>query len=146
MRFRRVGLGLAITAVMLSWTPMQAQTSLKYQEPPKAIVDLVDTRPTPTVEVSPKDKGGRRWLLIEHTSGLPPISDLAQPELRLAGLRFNPKTTGPSRGRYVTALELKALPDGAEKKVSGLPANAKIDRKSTRLNSSHVKISYAVFC
>src|SRR5690606_41396994 len=25
-------------------------------------------------------------------------------------------------------------------------ANAAIDRKSTRLNSSHVKISYAVFC
>src|SRR5690606_42033660 len=25
-------------------------------------------------------------------------------------------------------------------------ATAKIDRKSTRLNSSHVKISYAVFC
>src|SRR5690606_41704193 len=25
-------------------------------------------------------------------------------------------------------------------------AGAKIDRKSTRLNSSHVKISYAVFC
>src|SRR5690606_41051254 len=27
----------------------------------------------------------------------------------------------------------------------GLPAHA-VDRKSTRLNSSHVKISYAVFC
>src|SRR5207302_5903355 len=27
-----------------------------------------------------------------------------------------------------------------------LVANAGIDRKSTRLNSSHVKISYAVFC
>src|SRR5437660_3088320 len=26
------------------------------------------------------------------------------------------------------------------------PANAGIDRKSTRLNSSHVAISYAVFC
>src|SRR5690606_41689340 len=27
-----------------------------------------------------------------------------------------------------------------------MPLLAKIDRKSTRLNSSHVKISYAVFC
>src|SRR5690606_40544438 len=27
-----------------------------------------------------------------------------------------------------------------------LPRNRPIDRKSTRLNSSHVKISYAVFC
>src|SRR5215475_15706177 len=29
---------------------------------------------------------------------------------------------------------------------SGLPLSSKVDRKSTRLNSSHVKISYAVFC
>src|SRR5690606_40024403 len=28
----------------------------------------------------------------------------------------------------------------------GLPAVVTVDRKSTRLNSSHVKISYAVFC
>src|SRR5690606_40337613 len=28
----------------------------------------------------------------------------------------------------------------------GLPAHLDEDRKSTRLNSSHVKISYAVFC
>src|ERR1035437_2704974 len=32
-------------------------------------------------------------------------------------------------------------------KVQGLvPADALIDRKSTRLNSSHANISYAVFC
>ncbi len=99
----------------------EAQTNLKYQEPPKAIVQLVDTRPTPSVEVSPKDKAGRQWLLIEHVSGLPSIADLAQPELRLAGLRFNPRTNGPSRGRYITSLALKMLPDGAEKTVAGLP-------------------------
>src|SRR5690606_39974808 len=28
----------------------------------------------------------------------------------------------------------------------GIPQNFHLDRKSTRLNSSHVKISYAVFC
>src|SRR5207249_10595436 len=27
-----------------------------------------------------------------------------------------------------------------------MPANVTVDRKSTRLNSSHVSISYAVFC
>src|SRR2546430_12565277 len=30
--------------------------------------------------------------------------------------------------------------------VTGGPAAAQIDRKSTRLNSSHSQISYAVFC
>jgi dipeptidyl aminopeptidase/acylaminoacyl peptidase len=104
----------------------QAQTDLKYQIPPKAIVDLVDIKPTPTVEVSPRDKAGKQWILIEAISGLPSIEDMAQPELRLAGLRFNPKTNGPSRGRYLTALTLKLLPDGPEKPVQGIAANAKI--------------------
>lgn len=100
---------------------VNAQASLKYQEPPKAIVELVDVRPTPRVEVSPTDQSGSRWLLIAAISGLPSIADLAQPELRLAGLRFNPKTNGPSRGRYMTALSLKALPDGVERPIAGLP-------------------------
>src|SRR5690606_41864391 len=30
--------------------------------------------------------------------------------------------------------------------VDGLPVEEAVDRKSTRLNSSHVKTSYAVFC
>src|SRR5690606_22772650 len=30
--------------------------------------------------------------------------------------------------------------------IPGMKVHAKIDRKSTHLNSSHVKISYAVFC
>jgi dipeptidyl aminopeptidase/acylaminoacyl peptidase len=116
--------------LILFCLPLSAQEEqkgpAKYQEPPKAIVELVDVRPTPYVEVSPGDRPGGQWLLIEAISGLPAISDLAQPELRLAGLRFNPRTNGPSRGRYVTALSLKALPDGVEKAVAGLPAQAKI--------------------
>jgi dipeptidyl aminopeptidase/acylaminoacyl peptidase len=103
-----------------------AQSSLKYQTPPQAMIDLVDARLTPYVDVAPREGPGGRLLLIEAISGLPSIADLAQPELRLAGLRFNPKTNGPSRGRYVTALTLKALPDGVEKPIAGVPAEAKI--------------------
>src|SRR3989442_3000742 len=35
---------------------------------------------------------------------------------------------------------------GARRRASGDPQEARADRKSTRLNSSHVRISYAVFC
>jgi dipeptidyl aminopeptidase/acylaminoacyl peptidase len=117
-------------AVLLSFLglcPAAAQTNLKYQVPPKAIVDLIDALPTPVVELSPAGKAGeKRWMLIEQPSGLPTIADLAQPELRLAGLRFNPKTNGPSRGRYMTSLKLQALSNGKEISVSGLPAQPKI--------------------
>jgi len=122
-----LGLGSAIALVSFwSCETGRAQTSLDYQKPPKAIVDLVDVLPPPYVEVSPADAAGTKVLLIGFISGFPTIEDLAQPELRMAGLRFNPKTSGPSRGRYLTGLDLKALPDGKETAVSGLPANAKI--------------------
>src|SRR5207253_10703017 len=44
---------------------------------------------------------------------------------------------------------LASVPDhlGGDRPITGMPAVAwKQDRKSTRLNSSHVAISYAVFC
>jgi dipeptidyl aminopeptidase/acylaminoacyl peptidase len=116
----------------------EAQNGLKYQVPPKEIIQLVDVLPTPNVEVSPADASGQRWLLIEAISGLPSIVDLSQPELRLAGLRFDPKTNGPSRGRYITALSLKALPAGAERPVAGLPAEAKIRSASWAPDARHI--------
>lgn len=118
---------LSLSFLLFSIASSPAQTPLTYQLPPKAIVDLVDAQPTPGVGLSPRSSAsGKRWLLIEHFAGLPTIADLAQPELRLAGLRFNPKTDGPSRGRYATSLEVQALPDGKPVAVSGFPANARL--------------------
>jgi dipeptidyl aminopeptidase/acylaminoacyl peptidase len=119
--------GLLAGLLVLSIPAARAQTNLQYQQPPKAIVDIVDALPTPGVELSPAGgAAGKRWMLIEHFAGLPTIAELAQPELRLAGLRFNPRTDGPSRGRYDTSLELQALPNGKATAISGLPAHAKI--------------------
>jgi hypothetical protein len=121
------GAGLFVGLFLLSIPAARAQTNLQYQQPPKAMVDIVDALPTPGVELSPAGgAAGERWMLIEHFSGLPTIADLAQPELRLAGLRFNPKTDGPSRGRYDTSLELQALPNGKAMAVFGLPRDSKI--------------------
>lgn len=117
---------------------LHTQTNLTYQQPPKAIVDIVDARPTPAIEVSPEGENRRRWILIEEISGLPPISDLAQPELRLAGLRFNPRTNGPSRGRYFTALHLQPLPEGKAAVVAGLPADPKIRFTAWSPDARHI--------
>ncbi len=132
LRIRAIfGISAVVLAVSAAGT-LPAQTNLKYEQPPRAIVQLVDVRPTPEVEVAPVEVSGKRWMLIEFLSGMPTIADLAQPELRLAGLRFNPKTNGPSRGRYVTSLKLKAMGEGAgastaaETSISGLPASPKI--------------------
>src|SRR5208282_4352190 len=129
-RVRRVFLSFTLACLagsfVISIPAARAQTNLQYQLPPKAIVDIVEALPTPGVELSPAGAAGKRWMLIEHFSGLPTVAELAQPELRLAGLRFNPRTDGPSRGRYDTSLQLQALPNGKAISISGLPEHAKI--------------------
>src|SRR3989442_9301219 len=50
------------------------------------------------------------------------------------------KKPGASESRYERALS------NSLKGVSGSRVKSRPDRKSTRLNSSHVRISYAVFC
>src|SRR5690606_41107630 len=51
----------------------------------------------------------------------------------------------PSRGVQVMR-DLAARGDVAEVWLNPGAESPEVDRKSTRLNSSHVKISYAVFC
>ncbi|GAB3032638.1 S9 family peptidase [Spirosoma pulveris] len=96
----------------------QAQDVSGYQTPPKALADLVTAPLTPTVSMSAK---GDMMLILEQAAA-PGIDELAQPELKLAGLRLNPANNGPSRARYITGLKLKKLTDKDEKAIAGLPA------------------------
>ena len=98
----------------------RAQNATAYQIPPKPLADLVTVAPTPGVSVT---DNGEVMLILEQASA-PTIAELAQPELKLAGLRLNPANNGPSRARYVTGLKLKRIGRGAsgdETPVSGLP-------------------------
>jgi dipeptidyl aminopeptidase/acylaminoacyl peptidase len=97
-----------------------------YRMPPKPIADLADAPPTPAVSVSPD----RQWLLLVERPGLPPIRDLARAELKLAGLRFDPRTNGPSRASYGNRLVLKRIDGGAERVIEGLPEAPRISHLS----------------
>src|SRR5690606_40109611 len=56
-------------------------------------------------------------------------------------------TANPSlAGRYVHGPPRQGNPASGGLGIGGLAMDHHRDRKSTRLNSSHVKISYAVFC
>jgi len=113
----------------LAIAPLAAQTptELTYQTPPEVMVKILDAAPTPTLSLSPAHASGKRMVLILQSSSLPTVADLAEPELRLAGLRFNPAAGAPSRTRYAVSLKLQALPapggqSPAEIPVTGLPA------------------------
>src|SRR5690625_7680575 len=66
--------------------------------PSQELVNLVEGARNPQVSVSPD----RSVLLLQDRPSLPAIEEIAQPELRLAGIRINPNTNGSSRPGYVT--------------------------------------------
>jgi dipeptidyl aminopeptidase/acylaminoacyl peptidase len=92
-----------------------------YKKPPTEVLDILSAPVTPTASISP----ARDNMLLATGLRYPPIADLAQPMLRLAGLRINPATNGPHRYQYSVALSLKRISDGSEVKI-GLPPGAKI--------------------
>ena len=105
---------------------LNAQNNLGYQMPPKAIADLIDAPPTPAASLSP---AGNVMLLLGRAS-LPSIEEVAQEELRLAGIRINPRTNGSSRSSHFNSMKIKTVNGNIEKEIEGLPANPKIENVS----------------
>lgn len=101
-----------------------AQDNNGYLTPPQPLADLVTARPTPTVSVDGK---GEWMLLMERNTATTTIAELAEPEYRLAGLRLNPATSGPSRAVYINGLRLRKVAGGAEDvAIKGLPQHPKL--------------------
>jgi dipeptidyl aminopeptidase/acylaminoacyl peptidase len=112
-----------IATVVLSLAAAgDAPAQAKYQLPPKAIVDILDAAPTPTVAVSPS----RQLIAVLERARMPTIADLSQPMLRLAGARIDPRTNAVQRPPSFIGLSLKQVADGKTVKVLLAPG-AKIE-------------------
>lgn len=109
------------TLVLLLLVSNFAAGQTGYKKPPKEVLDILSAPVTPTASISP----ARDNMLLTTGLRYPPIADLAQPMLRLAGLRINPATNGPHRYQYSVALSLKHISDGSEVKIA-LPPGAKV--------------------
>ncbi|GAA4371958.1 S9 family peptidase [Hymenobacter koreensis] len=114
----------------------QAQ-ELPYQTPPKAIADLVEAPQTPRVSLSSDGK----WMVLLIMQDMPSIADLSQPELRLAGMRLNPRTNGPSRVSFATGMMLRRVEDGKDLAVLGMPQKARISDVSWSPDNSKVALT-----
>ncbi len=96
-----------------------------YRQPPKDTMDILNASTAPSVSVSPV----RDRLALLEPLRYPPIAELAQPMLRLAGSRVNPRTNAPHRQPYFLGLTLKTIADGKETKVT-FPAGVQIVQPS----------------
>lgn len=116
---RRAVSGLLVVALNLLL--LASASGQAYQKPPKAVLDVLDSPVTPTAFISPT----RDHMLLAQGVRYPPIADLAEPMLRLAGLRINPRTNAIHRVPYFVALTVKRISDGTEVHVQ-LPSNAQV--------------------
>ena len=95
-----------------------AQEDAGYKLPPKDIAGLLLAKPIPAVNIDSK----AQWLLLSERNSYPSVEELAQPECRIAGLRFNPNNYALSRQNFINNFILKNIKSGKEIPVAGLPA------------------------
>jgi len=81
-----------------------------YQQPPKDIRDVLNAPPTPAISVSPQ----RDYAIFLQAVRYPAIAQVAQPFLRLAGLRIDAGTNGLHMATYYVSLAIKRLPGGED--------------------------------
>ena len=130
---KKINISVIFTLIIFSFTLADEG----YKMPPKAIGDLVDAPVTPNISISPDKKN----ILILERASLPSIEELSQPELRLAGLRINPMTNGRSRANSYKGILIQNIKSGKQKKVKGLPKNAKIFSVSWSPDSKRIAMS-----
>ncbi|SFG36724.1 S9 family peptidase [Pontibacter chinhatensis] len=111
-------------AVLLGSAPVATAQDANsgYQRPPEAIAAIIEAPSTPAVSISANGE----WMLLLESPGYPSIEEVSAPESRLAGMRINPATNGPSRGNYYNGLKLKKVSNAEEFEIKGLPQNAQL--------------------
>jgi dipeptidyl aminopeptidase/acylaminoacyl peptidase len=110
--------------LILSITFAFSQENIDYQKPSSEILNLVEYERPPSV-VYDSDKN---FMLFLYRDNYKSIEDLSQEELRLAGLRINPKTNIGSRITYYNNIKIKNLKNKRSEieDIIGIPSNPKI--------------------
>jgi len=124
--------GFACTARLI------AQENTAYQKPLQSLISLLEAPLSPGIRISSDGE----WMLLLEMSGLPTINELSQPEYRLAGLRIDPATNGPSRSNYFKGIKLKSVNTGEESVFAGLPAELRLSDISWSPDESKIAFTH----
>src|SRR5690554_4766149 len=117
-----------------------AQEGLNYQKPSQEILDLVDVSRAPSVFM---DEAKSHMILVSRNA-YGSIEELSQEELRLGGLRIDPKTNIGSRVSYFNNIELKHLKSKNAQRiqVEGLPKNPRLTNFSWSPDQSKIAFTH----
>src|SRR5499426_2398457 len=130
-----------VLALLVVAPALVAQESQKYLLPPQNIVDVFDAEPPALISISPN----KQQMALTKARAYPTIAELAQPMLRLAGARVNPKTNGPHRasglpGTGIYAITLKKIADGPDTGAVNvtMPPKARVSHMKFSPDGSHL--------
>lgn len=96
---------------------LASSNAIEYMEPEQALIDIVDAPRSPWISISPDFE----WCLLRTPRKNTTILELAQPELKLAGIRFRPETLAPTRITVYTKIELLNMETMETHSIDGLP-------------------------
>ena len=107
---------------MLSALIGHSQENIEYQKPHSSILELIDVERAPIVSIDSK----KEQMLFYYRDAFKSLSDLTQPEFRLAGLRINPRTNISSTINFYTNVKYKKINDKEVQQIANLPDEARI--------------------
>ncbi|NOU59460.1 alpha/beta hydrolase family protein [Marinifilum caeruleilacunae] len=103
---------------------VNAQNNIDFQKPPKEILELADVERAPSVFMD----NSKENMVLLFRDAYKTIQELSQEEMRLGGLRIDPKTNIGSRTSYYNNIKLRRLnsKSDAPVQVKGLPKNPRL--------------------
>lgn len=119
---RKITAILFIVVGAISVIKLNAQIDISYQVPPAEILELADAPMPPSILIS---RDGST-IVLTHRNRFIGIEELAETEVRLAGLRINPATNTASRTSYANGISILKTGQKEAVAVKGLPANPKL--------------------
>ncbi len=93
-----------------------------YQQPPPVIADILDARYPPSISLSPDG----RWMVEMERPSLRTLDELAAPRVKVAGIKLDPSTFGPSRPYLFRQLTLRGVGSGGGDLPVSLPEDSRI--------------------
>lgn len=115
-----------------------SQEKLKYQKPSSEILDLVDVPRAPAVWITEDTD----YMILLYRDSYKTIQELSEEELRLAGLRINPKTNIGSRTTYYNNVMVKRSREKEARQVMGLPENPRLSNFSLSPDESKLALTH----
>jgi dipeptidyl aminopeptidase/acylaminoacyl peptidase len=131
-------LNLGLMAASPHAGAQQGAQSGGYRLPPAALQDIVDAARAPALSLSPR----RDIVAVVQTPPLPGIAEVAQPELKLAGLRINPRTCASSRFSFGADLAFLEVDTRKERRIRGLPRGLRVSDLSWSPDQRHLAFTH----